>query len=111
FLHVYLYIGRRRSLIRSVLEQKRGFELTLPDCVRQVRRTSGDFAPSIEVQQLYRHLLDCRSGLVALRSPPFSAEGVEPRRRCVGGDIGRRSIALDLIDAVQRNIEPIAALV
>ena len=76
-----------------------------------MRRTSGDFAPGIEVQQLYRHLLDCRSGLVALRSPSFSAEGVEPRRRCVGGDIGRRSIALDLIDAVQRNIEPIAALV
>src|SRR6266550_3857090 len=41
-LHVALDVSRRRSLIGSVLEQKRGFELTLPDCIRQVRRTSRD---------------------------------------------------------------------
>src|SRR5438067_2251767 len=45
-----------------------------------MRWSRRDFAASVEVEQLHGHLLDRRAGLVAPRCPPFSAEGVEPRR-------------------------------
>src|ERR1700693_6443595 len=38
-LHVAFYIGGGGALVGGVLESKAGFELTLPDCVRQVWRS------------------------------------------------------------------------
>src|SRR4051812_14321295 len=76
-----------------------------------MRRSRRNFAARIEVEKLDGHLLNCRASLVALRLPAFSAECVEARRRCLGCDVVGGAIALDLVDAIERDIEAVAALV
>src|SRR2546423_3379371 len=76
-----------------------------------MRRPRRNFAARVQVEELHRHLLDRGAGLVPLRCPAFSAQGVQARRWRFGGYVGRRSIPLDLVDAVERNVEPVAALV
>ena len=63
------------------------------------------------MQQLLRHFENGHARLFALRLPSIAAEFVQPRRRRVGTDVARRAVAFDLIDAVERNVQPIAALV
>ncbi|SRR5258706_13484751 len=36
---------------------------------------------------------------------------MQPRRRCIGGDVGGGAIPLDLIDSIERHVESIAALI
>src|SRR6185369_159945 len=110
-LHVGLHFGRRATLIGRVLEEEAALELALPRCVRHGRRTRGDFAPRVEVEQLDRHLLDGRAGAIALLRPPLAAKLVQPRRRRVVGDVVGRAVALELIDPVQGYVEAIASLV
>ena len=49
--------------------------------------------------------------LLALRRPALSAELVQARRRRILGDVVGRAIPLELVDAIERHVEPIAALV
>ena len=110
-LHVALHLRRRGALVGRVLEEKRRLELPLPRRVGNVRRTVGDFPPRVEIEQLDRHLLDRRARSSRCCGPAPAAELVQARRRRILGDVVARPIALELIDAVQRNVEPIAALV
>ena len=110
-LHVRLDLDRRLALIRRVLEEKGGLELALPGGVRKRRDLVGDAAARVEIEELERHLLQRGARLVALRSPALAAELVEARRRRVAAHIVGRAVALDLIDAIERHVEPVAALV
>ena len=58
-----------------------------------------------------RHLEDGGAGLVALLAPLATAQLMQARRRTVRADVAGRAIPLHLIDAIERHIQPIAALV
>src|SRR5689334_6708875 len=73
-LHVAFHIGRSSSLVGCVLEQKRRLQLTLPHCIRDVRRTRRNFSPRVKVEQLDGHLLNSRARLVALCCPALAAK-------------------------------------
>ena len=49
--------------------------------------------------------------LIALLGPALAAEPVQPRRRRIAETSSRRPIPLELVDAIQRHIEAVAALV
>src|SRR6185503_10195000 len=76
-----------------------------------MRRACGDLATSVKVEELSRHLLNCGARSVALLRPALPAERMEPGRGRVTRDVGCGSIPLDLVDAIKRDIQPIAALV
>src|SRR5439155_10514349 len=67
--------------------------------------------PRVEVEQLDGHLADGRTRLLALLAPALSSQLVQSRRRAVLRDIGCGAIPLELIDAIQRDIEAVAPLV
>ena len=110
-LEVALHVVRRLALVRRVLEQERGFELLLPRRVGHVRRTGGEAAPRVQLQQLLRHLVDGGLRAIALLLPPASAELVQPRRRRVVADVHGGAIALDLVEPVERHVQPVTAFV
>src|SRR4029078_8462095 len=110
-LHVRLHVRGGRALVGCVLEEKRGFQLSLPRRVGEVRRTRGHRSSSIKIEQLGGHLLNGRACPVALLRPALAAEGVEARRRRVAGDVCSGAVTLYLIDAIQRDVEPVAPLV
>ena len=110
-LHVALHVGGRLALVGGVLEEEAALELLLPGRVGYVRRPRSDLASRVEVEELDGHLLDRGARAVALLRPALAAELVQPRRRRVVGDVVGGAIALELIDAVQRHVEPVAALV
>ena len=74
-------------------------------------RPRRDFAACVQVQKLHRHFLDRGAGLISLRCPTFSSQRVEARRWRLGGYVRGGSVSLDLVDAIERNIETVAALV
>ena len=86
-------------------------ELALPRRVGNVRRPIRDLSPRVEIEQLDRHLSNGDARLFALLSPAPSAEPVQARRRCIVRDVARRAIALELVDAIERDVESVAALV
>ena len=110
-LHVGLHLRRRGALVGRVLEQERRLELPLPRRVGHVRRPGGDLPPRVQVEQLDRHLLNRDARSLALLPPALAAEPVQPRRRRVLGDVVGRAVLLELVDAIERHVEPIAALV
>ena len=57
------------------------------------------------------HLEDGRARLVALLAPLATTELVQPRRRRVGTHVAGGTIALHLIDTIQRDVQPVATLV
>ena len=74
-------------------------------------RSGRDLPTSVQIEELDCHLLNCRACLVALRRPPFSTECVQSWWRRLGRYIGRGSISLDLIDAIEGHVESITPLV
>jgi hypothetical protein len=85
--------------------------MPLPRRVTRVRRPARHLPPCVEVEQLGRHLLDRGPRAVALLRPPLAAEAMQPRRRRIRGDIARRPIPLELVDAVEWHVEAVATLV
>ncbi len=109
-LHVGLHLHRRGPLVRRVLEEERRLELPLPGRVGNVCRSRGDLAARVEVEQLDRHLLNRGARLLALLRPATAPEMVQARRRGVLGDVVSGAIPLELVDTIERDIEPVAAL-
>src|SRR5258708_1974395 len=110
-LHVLLYVGRGLALIGRVLEEEAALELSLPRGIRNVRRPRRHLAARIEIEELDRHLLNGRARPVALLRPPLSAKPVQARWRSVLADVVGGTVTLELVDTVQRHVEPVAALV
>ena len=109
--HVFLDVGRCLALIGRVLEEERRLELRLPRRIRSVWRPRRDATARVQIQELDCHFANRRARLLALLTPAFSAELVQSGRRTVFGDVGRGSVSLELIDAIQWHVEAIAALV
>ena len=105
-----LHLYRCLTLVGRILEQERRFELPLPRPVGRGGGLGGHLATRIEVEQLHGHFLQRRARLVALLRPPPAAELVQPRRYGIGPRFGG-PVPLDLVDAVERHVEPVAPLV
>ncbi len=110
-LHVALHVGRRLALVGRVLEEEGALDLPLPRGVGEMRRARGELPPRVEDQQLLRHLLDGGARLLALLRPAASAELVQLGGRGVVADVDPGAIALDLVDAIERDVEAVAAFV
>src|SRR5262249_40829884 len=98
-------------LIGRILEQERRLQLALPGRIGKVRRAGCDLSPSVEVEQLDGHLLNGGACPIALLCPAFSAKLMQPRWRCVSVGVAGCPVALDLVDAIERDVQSIAALV
>ena len=109
-LHVALDVFGGLPLVRGVLVQEGGFQLALPAGIGGEGITRGDLAPGIEIEQLGRQLADRGPGLLPLPSPGRSPQPVEPGRREVPV-LPRGPVALELIEPVEGDIEPVAPLV
>ena len=101
-----------RALVRRVLEQ----EAELSSCLCQ--GVSGTCGGRVAIlRRAYRSSsstvisLDRGARLVALLRPPLAAELVQPRRRRVLAHVGGRAVALQLVDAIEGDVQPVAALV
>ena len=66
-------------------------------------------AAGVEVEQLRGHHADRRARLVALALPCRRAEPVQPRGRSI--TIAHGAVGLELIDPIERDVEPVPALV
>src|SRR5687767_9560824 len=70
-----------------------------------------DLPARVQIQQLDGHLLNRDPGAIALLRPSLAAELMQARRRRVAVRIAGGAVALDLVDAIERHVETIAALV
>ncbi len=100
----------RLALVGRVLVEERRLQLPLPACVRREGIAGAHLAPRVEVEQFGGHLLDRLPGLVPDPLPRIAAELVQARRRLIAV-VARGTVALELIQPVQRHVEAIPALV
>ena len=110
-LHVLLHVLRRPHLIRRILEQEARLQLALPRAVGKVRRARGDVAARVQVEQLGRHFKDRAARFFPLLRPLLATEPVQARRRRVLAHGVGGTIALDLVEPVQGDVEAVAPLV
>jgi hypothetical protein len=110
-LEVALHVVSRLALVGRILEQERRLELLLPRSVGHVRRARGQASSRVELQELLRHLVDGGLRAITLLLPAAAAELVKARWRRVVAGRWRRAISLDLVEAIQRDVQPVAALV
>jgi len=111
-LHVTLDLVGCAPLVGGVFIKEGGLELALPRCVGGKCIASGQLSPCVQVQQFRRHRAYRRSRLVALALPRRRAQPMQPRRRRVTVAISTHCpIRLELIDAIEGHIEPIATFV
>ena len=108
---IFFYVRSRLALVGRVFKQERTFELTLPRTIEFMRRPRGDLAARVQLEQLLRHLENRHARFFALLLPAISAKFVETRCRCIVGNVGGAAIAFDLIDAIERHVQSIPALV
>src|SRR5512141_2073408 len=104
-LHVALHVGSRCALIGCVFEQKRRLELALPWSIGNVRRSHRNSSAGVQIQQLDGHLLNRCLRSIPLLAPPLSAQRVQAWRRIICGNVRCRPESLDLIDAIERDVE------
>src|SRR5690606_19621433 len=64
-----------------------------------------------ELEQLSCHLQDCRTSAIPLLRPAPAPQLVQPWWRGICTVMLRCTIALDLVYPVQRNVQPVAALI
>src|SRR5207244_1379229 len=88
-----------------------GLELTLPWRVGREREAGRELAARIQIEQLRGHLANRGACLVTLPLPRSGAELVETRCRRHAIAIRGGAIGLELVEAVQRHIETVTALV
>ena len=111
-LHVTLDIVGCASLVGGVFIKEGGLELALPRCVGGKCVASRQLSPCVQVEQFRGHRAYRRPCLVALALPRRRAQPMQPWRRCVTVAISTHCpIRLELIDAIQGHIEPIATFV
>src|SRR4029077_18629591 len=88
-----------------------GLELTLPWRVGREREAGRELAARVQIEQLRGHLANRGARLVTLPLPRGGAELVETRCRRHAVAIRGGAIGLELVEAVQRNVEAVAPLV
>ena len=98
-------------LVGRVLEQEGRLELALPRRIRQVRRAPRRAPARVQVEEFDGHQRDRPARTVALLRPPLSADLVQLGGRFIRARVLRAAIPLELVDAVERHVEPVAALV
>ena len=108
-LHVTLHLLGGATLVGSILVQESRFELALPRGVGREREAGRELAAGVQVEQLGRHLANGGAGLVPLTLPRRGAQAVQLGGR--GISVPRRAIRLQLIQPVQRDVEPVAPFV
>jgi hypothetical protein len=109
-LHVALHLLGGPALVGRVLIEEPRLQLALPPRVGRETEPRRAGAARVEIHQLRRHLPDGPLRLLPLPPPPGAAQAVQPRRRAVLA-IVRSAVPLDLVDTVQRDVEPVAPLV
>ena len=109
-LHVALDVLGGLPLVRGVLVEEAALQLPLPAGIRRERESGGDRAPGVEVQQLGGHLFDRLAGPLPHPLPGGAAQPVDPRRRPFAV-LARRPIPLELVEPIERHVEPVAAFV
>ena len=70
-----------------------------------------DVAARVQLEQFLRHLANGGARAVALLRPLLAAQPVETRRGRVVGEIRGVTEALHLINAIERDVEPVAPFV
>ena len=110
-LEIALHVFGRFTLVGRIFEQERALELPLPRRVHPMRGTGRHFATRIEIQQFLRHLENGHARFFALLLPAIATQLVQPRGGRVFRHIAGAAVSLNLIDAIQRHIQTIAALV
>ena len=109
-LEVALDVLGGLPLVGRVLVEEARLELALPARVGRKGIAGGELATGVEIEQLAGHLADAQLRLLAHLLPVRAAERVDPRRRAIAVVL-RRAVALQLVEPVQRHVEPVAALV
>ena len=109
-LHVALDLLGGLALVGGVLVEEARLQLPLPPGVGRKGVARAHRAAGVEVEQLGRHLLDRLAGLLPRSLPGGAAQPVELGRRPVAVLAGG-AVALQLIEPVERDVEPVAALV
>jgi hypothetical protein len=109
-LEIALDVVGRLPLVGRVLVQEARLELALPARIWRKGVAGGELATRVEVEQLARHLADALLRLLADLLPVRAAEAVNPRRRTITV-VFRGAVPLQLVQAVERHVEPVAALV
>ena len=110
-LKVALNVFSGFALIGRVFEQERALKLPLPRRVHAMRRTGSHLATGVQIEQFLRHFENRHARFLALLLPAIATQLVQPRRRGVFRHVGGAAVPLDLIDAIQRHIQAIAAFV
>ena len=108
-LHVALHFLGRASLIGCVFVQEGGLELALPGGVGREGEPGRDLATGVEIEELGRHLADGGPRFLPLALPGRRAEAVQLGRRSVS--VARRAVRFELVQAVERHVEAVAAFV
>jgi len=108
-LHVALHLLSGATLVGRVFVQEGRFQLALPRGVGRECEPGRELAAPVQIEELGRHLPDGGPGLISLALPRGRPETVQLGRRGVavpGGAVG-----LELIQPVERDVEPVAAFV
>ena len=108
-LHVGFDVFGRLTLVGCVLIEKRGLQLALPRGVRREREPGSHRTTGVQFDQLGRHLADSPLRLLAPAPPACRPEPIEPRRSPV--TVFRGAVPFDLVDPIERHVQPVAALV
>ena len=105
-LHVPLDVFRSLALVGRILVEEAGLHLFLPARVRGEGETLRELPRRVELEELGRHLPDCRLGLAAQGLPRLATDLVEARR---GRLIGVADPTLDQVEAVHGHAQRLAA--
>ncbi len=99
------------ALVRRILEEERRLELALPRSVRQRARLRCHAPARVQLEQLHGHGLQRSARALSLLCPALSTQFVQSRRRRIRSHVAGRAVALDLVDAVERDVQAITAFV